>query len=348
MGAGLLVTGFMMLEAQNYLLDFQFNRAARSDIDLTFIDERGPDALAEIRSLPGIDYAEPVLNVACTFVHGPYRRKSGVTGLLADSRLTVPRDKQGEPIQLPEHGLVISRTLAEILHVQPGQSLTLIPVKGERRPVEMTVTRISDSFMGLSAFAEIGYLSRLVDEEFAMSGVQLLTDGNAANEAALHRELKRTPAVQSINSRRDMIENLTETLLQNQWVFIGVLVSFAGVIFFGSIVNASVVNLAERQREVATLGALGYSPWQIGGLFLRESLLVNMLGTILGLPLGYALMALTAVSYNNELIRLPIVSAPWVFIDTMLLSIVFALLAHVVVQWSILRMNYLEALNVKE
>jgi putative ABC transport system permease protein len=348
MGAGLLVTGFMMLEAQNYLLDFQFYRAARSDIDLSFVDERGPDALAEIRSLPGVDYAEPVLNVACTFVHGPYRRKSGVTGLLADARLTVPRDKQGEPIQLPEHGLVISRTLAEILHVQPGDSLTLIPVKGERRPVEMTVTRISDSFMGLSAFAEIHYLSRVVDEEFVMSGVQLLTDGDAAHEAALHRELKRTPAVQAINSRRDMIENLTETLLQNQWVFIGVLVAFAGVIFFGSIVNASVVNLAERQREVATLGALGYSPWQIGGLFLRESLLVNMLGTIMGLPLGYALMALTAVSYNNELIRLPIVSAPWVWIDTVLLSIAFALMAHAVVQWSILRMNYLEALNVKE
>ena len=63
-----------------------------------------------------------------------------------------------------------------------------------------------------------------------------------------------------------MIRSLEKTLVENMWVFIGMLVMFAGIIFFGSIFNASLVSLAERQREVATLRVLGYGPWQIGSL----------------------------------------------------------------------------------
>jgi ABC-type antimicrobial peptide transport system permease subunit len=57
---------------------------------------------------------------------------------------------------------------------------------------------------------------------------------------------------------------------------------------------------------------------------------------------------LTAYSYNNDLIRLPVVSGPWVWWTTLVLAVVFAVLAQAVVQWSLYRMNYLEALKVKE
>ena len=32
---------------------------------------------------------------------------------------------------------------------------------------------------------------------------------------------------------------------------------------------------------------MGYGPWEIGGLFLRENLTVNLCGTLLGLPFGF-------------------------------------------------------------
>ena len=145
-----------------------------------------------------------------------------------------------------------------------------------------------------------------------------------------------------------MIAQVTETLLQNQYVFIGILALFSGIIFFGSIVNASMVNLAERQREVGTFRALGYSEWQIGSMFLRENLLTNITGTLLGLPVGWALTWLTAKSYDNDLFRLPVVSAPWVWWSTIVLAVVFALAAHAVVQRTLSQMDYLEALKVKE
>ncbi|MBC8869454.1 MAG: FtsX-like permease family protein [Planctomycetes bacterium] len=348
MGAGLLVSGFMMLESSFYLLDFEFQCVTRSDVDLTFESERGRDALTEVRRLPGVDHAEPTLNVACTFVHGPYRRKGGVVGLLPDARLTIPRDVDAQPITLPESGIVISRRLASILHVDSGDEVTMIPVKGERRPVDVTIARVANSYMGLSAYAELNHLSRLVGEEFAMNAAQLTTNGRPEDLTRMYHRLKQTPAVRSVVLRRDSIDNLRETLLINQWVLIGMLVFFSGAVFFGSVVNASMVSLAERQREVATFLAMGYDPWRVGGVFLRESMLTNMTGTLLGFPVGYFLMVLTAMAYESDLLRLPVVSAPWIWLSTVGLSVLFALIAHCAVQWKIQRMDYVEALKVKE
>ncbi len=349
MGAGLLLTGFMMTEIQNFLIDFQFHEILRSDIDLAFENERGDAALDEVRQLPGVDRAEPVFNVACTFVHGLDRRKAGVTGLLSGARLTIPRDNQRRAIPIPDTGIVLTDRLAEILHVQAGDTVTIIPVKGERRPVEVLVARVAESYIGLAAYAEIHYLSRLVDGQFTMTGAQLATNQSESDRLELYRMLKNTPAIQSLTARQDMIDNLVKTLINNQYVFIGILVLFSGIVFFGSVVNSSLVSLAERQREVATFRAMGYGPWEVGGLFLRENLVVNLVGTMLGLPFGYFLVQLTSMAYEqNDLIRLPVVSAPWVWIDTILLSLVFALGAHVVVQWRVHRMDYLEALKVTE
>ena len=82
------MTGFTLQYCIRYLIDFQFELVARSDVDLSFKDERGSDALFEARRLPGVDYAEPTLEVACEFFNGPYSRKGGITGLAQDARLT--------------------------------------------------------------------------------------------------------------------------------------------------------------------------------------------------------------------------------------------------------------------
>ncbi len=348
MGAGILVNGFMMAEATVYLIDFQFKWILRSDVDLTFKDEHGEDALLEAARLPGVDWAEPKLSVGCTFFNGPYRRKGGITGLAPGARLTVPRDRQARPIRIPPAGLAMSAKLAEVLHLQRGEMVSFRTVKGLRRTYQVPIMEIADGYLGTAVYADIHYLSRLIGEELAVTGVQLATDKDPAHTAALYRQLKQTPALQAVNSRADMIQSLEDTLIQNMSVFIGLLVLFAGILFFGSILNSSLVSLAERQREVATLRVLGYGPWQIGNLLLRESLIVTGIGTLIGMPVGYGLSVLTAMAYDTEMFRFPVVSSPVTYLWTAVLAAVFALIAHLAVQRTIHKMDWLEALQAKE
>ncbi|HXT60797.1 MAG TPA: FtsX-like permease family protein, partial [Pirellulales bacterium] len=348
MGASLLVNALMLVAETNHMIDFQFEQVQRSDIDLAFKDERGRDALDEARRLPGVDRAEPVLNVACTFANGSHTRKGGITGLDPRARLTIPRDAAGLPLRIPSAGLTMNRKLAELLHLKHGDTVMVHPIKGLREPHAVPVAEINDAYLGLAVYADIHYLSRLVHEEFAVSGAQLLVEPGAESRGALYRELKRLPALQAVTARADTIANVMDTLVKNQRVFIFLLVMFAGVIFFGSVLNSSLIGLAERAREVATLLVLGYNERQVGGLFLRESLLINTLGTLAGLPLGYFLNVGIAIAYDTDMFRIPVIDPKKIWVAALVLGTLFALAAHAIVQRTIWRMNWLEALKTKE
>ncbi len=348
MGAAVLVNAWMMFDAPYYLMDFHFRDIWQSDVDLTFHEERGREAWDEAARFPGVARAEPVLSVPCTFRHGPYAKKGTIIGLWPGARLTVPRDESGRPVAVPAEGLAMSRALADMLRLGLGDAVLVEPARGLRRPFRMTVVRILEGYLGLAVYASLPRLSALLGEEFAMNGVQLALDGSAAGRQALYRYLKQLPALQGYSTRQAALRGFEDTVLRTQWVVLALMVLFAGTAFFGSVLNASLVSLAERQREVATLYALGYGPWRIGSLLLRESLVTTLAGTVLGMPLGYFLSVLTAVAYASEMFRLPIVTRPATWLVTLALGVMFVAAAHLVVQRAIHRMAWLEAIKAPE
>jgi putative ABC transport system permease protein len=348
MGAAILMCGFMLRVGIEYIIEFQFEKVLRSDVDVGFKDERGWDALQEARNLPGVDYAEPTLDVSCEFTNGPYHRKGGITGLKPGARLTMPRDLDANPVPIKPVGLTMTRKMADLLHLKPGDTVFIKPTKGLQQTRAVPVVEIADSFMGLGVYADIDYLSRLIGEELAITGVQVKTNPDKRLQAEMLTELKRLPAMQSYNARTNTIKNLVETVVNTQSIFIGLLVIFAGVIFFASLLNTSLIALAERKREVATLRVLGYTEYQIGGYFLRESMMLNAIGTALGLPLGYGLCLWLTTIYDTEMFRFPLISPPAVWFGVIGLAILFGLAAHLFVQREINKLDWREALNVKE
>ncbi|MGC4005728.1 MAG: ABC transporter permease [Pirellulales bacterium] len=348
MGAALTFTGFTLQNCLRYLIDFQFEKIMRSDVDLTFKDECDEGALVEARRLPGVTRAEPLLSVACDFEHGALRRKGAISGLDPSGVLTLPRDAAGEVLPIPESGLMMTRKLAELLNVRVGDMLTIIPNKGLRRPVTAPVVRISDSFLGLSVYAEIRYLSRLIGEEYALNGVQLRMEPNAAVFEQFCKEVKRLPSLQAFNVREANIRNLRETFVKMQEFVIMLIVVMAGVIFFAALLNTTLIGLAERKREIATLMVLGYSPWRIGGFFLRESMTLNLVGCVLGFPIGYWIVWYLTLVYNTEMFRFPLVLPPIVWLKTFGAALFFGTAAHLFVQRAVFTLDWRDALNVKE
>ena len=93
---------------------------------------------------------------------------------------------------------------------------------------------------------------------------------------------------------------------------------------------------------------LGYTEWQVGGLFLRESMISNLLGTLAGLPMGYMLNVGITKAYDTEMFRIPVIDPREVFVATVVLGMVFGLMAHAFVQRSIFKMDWLEAMKTRE
>ena len=212
----------------------------------------------------------------------------------------------------------------------------------------MPVAGIINSYLGLTAYADIEYLNRLVDYEGVVSSIQLKTVRDKSIEKQFLRQLKNTPGVQAVSSARHDKELLEETMTGQLMVSLTITIVFAGMIFFGSVLNSSLISLSEREQEIATLHVLGYTTREIARMFLHESLILNVGGLIVGLPLGIALGWLLCVSIGTDLFRIPFVIEPYSILITILVGLGFTLLAHVPLKRAIDRLDWTEALNVKE
>ena len=74
------------------------------------------------RDLPGVDYAEPTLEVACDFLQwsvspqrGDHRSDVRRPGSL------IPHDQQADMVPIPPVGLTMTRKMADLLHVDVGR-----------------------------------------------------------------------------------------------------------------------------------------------------------------------------------------------------------------------------------
>ena len=113
----------------------------------------------------------------------------GIVFCGASSRMLVDRTP-------PDSGVAMTRKMAELLHLEVGDHVIIKPAKGLRTLRSVPVVEISDSYIGLSVYAEINFLSRLIDEEQALTGVQLAMDPRREAYKIFYREVKRVPCRQ--------------------------------------------------------------------------------------------------------------------------------------------------------
>jgi putative ABC transport system permease protein len=347
-GTTLLLCAYIVDESLLYLLEFQYRLVSQSDVDFGLKEVEGANVLEAVRRIPSVEYVEPVLELDCTLSCGSVQKRCRITGLERTARLTIPRDARGRPVKVPESGLLLSRKLAQILRVQPGDDVTLRTVKGDRRPRRVRVVQIAEGYLGLPVYANREYLHRLVGDEASVSRVQALTKPGFNESLAMHRELKRMPNLKNVMVRSNQMRILEQTLIATFRLETKVLVLFAGVSYFSSVLNCVLISLAERRREIATLSVLGSNPWRVGTLFLRELAWGNAAGTILGLPFGFFFGWFVLQFHDTQLYRIPLAYPPAAWGRTVLLSLLFTLAGYLVVQRDILKTDWRDVLNVRE
>ena len=346
MSVAIVFLALAAYDAFLYLVEYQFEQVAHSDVDIGMRDESSIEVLYEARALPGVDVAEPILAVNCDLNFGPNTRRMVITGLSKQDTLTTPRLASGERIHIPDTGLVLSRKLAELLDVHQGQKLRVTPVRGRRETHTVPVVSIADTFVGLSCYADIRYLSGLVGESLAVNGLQLAVD--PAETDALYRQIKKLPNAQNLSQRADTKASIEKTVVDSSLVLIGLMVIFAGVIALGSTVTNTLIEIGDRAREIATLRVIGYHPGQIAGILLRQNLVTYVVGVLLAMPLGYTMTLAMVRAYDTELYRIPLVIRPRVILGTLALALLFMVISQFIVMRQVRKLDWLEGINVKE
>ncbi len=342
----ILVVGFFFIDATEELMRMQFSVAERQDVTVTFVEPVSAGALDELKAMPAVMAVEPLRSVPTRIRFGHRHRDVVLTGLVAEPTLNRVVDREGRVVPIPPEGLVLSRMLAQVLRVRPGDLVTLEVLEGARPVREALVASLADDYVGLSAYLEIGALHRLLREGASLSGAYLQVE--RAKRDGLYHQLKNTPAVAGVSVTAAALASFRRTMAANMGLMTTFNLLFAGIIAFGVVYNAARISLSERSRELASLRVLGFTIAEISLILLGELAVLTLVAIPPGLAMGYGLGRLIVRSVESELYRFPLVATPQSMAGAALTVAVAATASGLVVRRRLDRLDLVGVLKQRE
>jgi lipoprotein-releasing system permease protein len=263
-----------------------------------------------LRRLPHVVAASPGLYEQVLVTRGARDGGALVEGILPDQEQAVsdllktatPGSVQAlEPVSGPANGelppIVLGKDLAETVGASIGDSVTLISPQGEMTPVGMYPKVIRFRLAGTfhSGFyqydAQMGFL-RLADAQQLFSEPDLLSvisfkvdNLNRAPQIAKEIEQAAGKGYMTnnwIEQNRELFRALT---LERIVTFI--IISLIVVVAALNILIALTMMVMEKTRDIAVMMSFGVEPGQVRRIFLMQGFLISLIGTVLGLVLGY-------------------------------------------------------------
>jgi putative ABC transport system permease protein len=343
---GIVVTTRALFDAIDYMKELQFHHVAREDVRVAFEAPRAPSAARELARLPGVRAVEPFRRVPARLRVLNRSRPVAILGLPRDGRLHRVVDAHRRVLPPPEHGLLLSAALAEILGVRRGDTVTVEVLEGARPRRGAVVAGIVDELFGTAAYMDARALGRLVGDGRAVSGAFLRVDSRAAG--ALYARLKRLPAVHAVGVRESELAGFESTIAESFSGALYLAMAFACVIAFGMAYNGARIALSERGRELASLRVLGFSQREVTAMLLGEQAVLTMLAIPAGFAIAWLLSWLVAVRFDSELFRIPVVVAPGSYLFGAVVVVVAAALSALAVRRRVARLDLIEVLKTRE
>jgi lipoprotein-releasing system permease protein len=330
----LAITNGMRRDLQDRLL------GATAHVQLMQVDGRGirnwQPLFNRLRKLPHVTAASPGLYEQVLVARGARDGGALIEGILPAQELSVSdlltkatpgavKALEPEPGTVPLRNaplppIVLGSDLATTVGASIGDSVVLISPQGEMTPLGIIPKYVRFRLAGTyhSGFyqydAQMGFLrladaQRLFDEPDLLSVISFKVD-----------DLDRAPVIaQTIEKAAGKGYMTTNWMEQNRELFKAlkleqivtfIVIALIVIVAALNILIALTMMVMEKTRDIAVLMSFGVEPGQIRRVFLMQGLLISLIGTALGLVLGYA------ASWAGSYYRIPL-SADVYSIDTL-------------------------------
>ncbi len=141
--------------------------------------------------------------------------------------------------------------------------------------------------------------------------------------------------------RQSLIDGIESLIEQQTQLFQAIM--YLGLLFtIAVMLNTMIMNVAERDFELATLRVLGASTSRLGVMLLFESLLIGIIGGIVGVIFAYGGAIGLAASFSSWQFYVPVVIVPSVAYQLMGGVIIIAIAMTPIGIWRLRRMDLVE------
>jgi putative ABC transport system permease protein len=346
MACSIMMIGGFQEGAIDHMVEVQYGMSQREDLIAIYSDPTSARSLYSLTSLQGVEQAEGFRTVPARlrFEHHFYR--TAVRGVEPGGELMRLLDTDLNVIDLPAQGVILTDYLAELLHIEPGDLLTIEVLEGNRPTVQVPVIGTAREYLGVNAYIQREALNRLLKEGNAISGALLRVDERYQRD--LYAELKDMPRVAGVIEQQSAIQAFYDTLAETVLFFTFISTLLGATIAFGVVYNSMRIALSERNRELASLRVLGFERGEVAYILLGELALLTLVAIPIGLLIGYGLCAYLAFRFDTDLYRIPLVLGINVYAFAALVVIISALVSGTMIWRNLAHLDMVAVLKSKE
>jgi len=262
---------------------------------------RNAQMIAEIlKADPRVIGAAPKVNSQVFYNYGPVQLNgtiSGVNILEEDKLFRINENMKAgklEDLNTSTDGIIMGSGLAKKLSVTVGDRVLITTPEG----VTMNLKVVGIFQMGIGTFdnvisyANLGTVQRILgkDQSYITDINIKLHDINSAKEVA--KEYQATFGYQAEDWETANATFLTGVIIRNIMTY-SVSITLLIVAGFGiyNILNMTIYN---KMKDIAILKAMGFAGFDVRNIFMIQSMVIGLIGSILGLIIGFLLSSLIA------------------------------------------------------
>jgi len=342
----IVVDGLFFGDMLDTLIDHQFGRVLREDVAVTFREPIDTSALGELRNVPGVLRVEGQRVVPVTLRAGHRDKRVAIIGQPDDSELRRVLTRDGTTVPIPREGVVLSATLAEILGVGVGDRVDVEVLEGAQITRSIGVSGVADEMIGLNAYMRFDALHRLLGEQEKLSIALLVVDPRALSDVSM--VLKTKPAVAGVTTRGSILQSFES--MTGSWMLLmsSILSFFAATIAFGVVYNTARINLAERERELASLRVLGFTIGEITTIFAGELATLVVLGIPVGFLIGRGIAWIIVTSTRSEGYHFPLLVTGQTLATATIVVVAAGVLSALIVRNKLDRLDLVGVLKTRD
>ena len=327
--SALLVCAFGMYDGMNDLKEWEYNQINHYDSKLV-IDENA--TTSQINTVADEVNGDKLMEGAIE-IESDNAKKSGSLLVLNDTSLVTPTDYDWNRIEIADDEVSISQKMADMLGVGVGDTVKW-HIMGSDKWVKTKIDKIhADPIsQGLILSSE-----KLEDLDLNYTPTSIVT-AQHVNQSY--------DGVKAANSMKDMTSSWDE-LTESMWLLIYILIFFASLLAVIVLYNLGLLSFTEIEREIATLKVLGFKSGALRRLLLTQNLWFTAIGFILGLPVGYIILAVMWESSGDSFYILPSIS-PTNFLLTAVITFALSILVNLMFSRKIKKLDMVESLKSGE
>ena len=262
------------------------------------------------------------------------------------------RTREGhEELSLSDDGVLVSEKLAMELSLTVGSTFSIFDedavgdATGDGR--EVTVAGIMENYVGHYVYFTPTLYEQVMGEEPVFTTLYANEVEDEGAREVLSDELLATDGVKTVTYNDETIDSY-RTMLKSVDSVVVVLVIAAALLAFVVLYNLTNINITERVREIATLKVLGFTPREVDAYIYRETLLLAVIGALVGLLLGIVMEGFVVVTAEVDQVMFGRDIHAASFIIAFLLTMVFSVIVTLAMRPKLRRIDMVESLKSNE